>query len=59
MEKCKMYIGGNWVDSVSGKTFATVNPATGEEIFTVPSADAEDVDRAVKAAGPLSPSGRG
>ena len=27
-----MLIGGKWVDSVSGKTFATTNPATGETI---------------------------
>ena len=50
MEKCKMYIGGNWEDSGSGKTFTTLNPATGEEIFSVPCADQADVDRAVKAA---------
>lgn len=50
MEKCKMYIGGNWVASGSGKTFTTVNPATGEEIFAVPCADEAEVDRAVKAA---------
>jgi aldehyde dehydrogenase (NAD+) len=27
-----MFIGGKWVDSVSGKTFATTNPSTGETI---------------------------
>ena len=25
-----LFIGGKWLDSVSGKTFATTNPATGE-----------------------------
>ncbi len=34
----------------SGKTFPTINPATGEEICQVAEADAADVDRAVKAA---------
>src|SRR5437870_4513120 len=30
-----MFIGGKWVDSVSGKTFPTLNPATGESICQV------------------------
>ena len=45
-----MFIGGKWVDSVSGKTFATVNPATGETICQVAEGDKADVDLAVKAA---------
>jgi aldehyde dehydrogenase (NAD+) len=45
-----MLIGGKWVDSVSGKTFPTINPATGETICQVAEGDKADVDRAVKAA---------
>src|SRR5438093_7315643 len=45
-----LLIGGKWVDSVSGKTFATVNPATGETICQVAEGDKADVDLAVKAA---------
>jgi aldehyde dehydrogenase (NAD+) len=45
-----MFIGGKWVDSVSGKTFATLNPATGEPICQVAEGDKADVDLAVKAA---------
>ena len=30
-----LLIGGQWKSSVSGKTFETVNPATGEVICTV------------------------
>src|SRR3984885_1188406 len=45
-----MLIGGKWVDSVSGKTFATLNPATGEKICDVAEGDKADVDLAVKAA---------
>jgi aldehyde dehydrogenase (NAD+) len=45
-----MFIGGKWVDSVSGKTFPTVNPATGETICQVAEGDKADVDKAVKAA---------
>lgn len=46
----KMWIGGKWVDSESGKTFPTYNPATGEEIARVPVAGRGDVDRAIAAA---------
>lgn len=45
-----MLINGKWVASVSGKTFATLNPSTGEKICDVAEADKADVDLAVKAA---------
>src|SRR5438128_6832912 len=45
-----LFIGGKWVDSVSGKTFATINPATGETICQVAEGDKADIDLAVKAA---------
>ena len=44
------YIAGEWVDSASGETFESVNPATGDTIGTFPRSSAEDVDRAVAAA---------
>jgi 1-pyrroline dehydrogenase len=43
-------IGGEWVDAAGGETMEVLNPATGETIAEVPSASAEDVDRAVQAA---------
>src|SRR5215472_11221991 len=46
----KLLINGKWVDSVSGKTFPTINPSTGEVITHVAEADAADVDKAVAAA---------
>lgn len=46
----KLLIGGQWVDSASGKTFATFNPATGEAIADIAEGDKEDVDKAVAAA---------
>jgi len=46
----KLYINGEFVESVSGKTFETPNPATGETLATLYEAQAEDIDRAVKAA---------
>src|SRR5580698_4028561 len=46
----QMLIDGRWVNSVSGKTFATTNPATGETICQVAEGDKADIDLAVKAA---------
>lgn len=46
----QVFINNNFVDSVSGKTFPTVNPATGEKICDVAEGDKVDVDIAVKAA---------
>ncbi|HXJ92675.1 MAG TPA: aldehyde dehydrogenase family protein [Terriglobia bacterium] len=46
----KLLINNKWVSSESGKTFATFNPATGQEIAQIAEADAADVDKAVKAA---------
>ena len=46
----KLFINGKWVNSLSGKTFATLNPATGQEICQIAEADAADIDLAVKAA---------
>ena len=43
-------IGGRSVESASGRTFATLNPATGAELAQVAECDATDVDRAVAAA---------
>jgi len=45
-----LLIGGKWVPSVSGKTFETTNPATGEVICKVAEGDKADVDLAVAAA---------
>jgi aldehyde dehydrogenase (NAD+) len=45
-----LFIGGKWLDSVSGKTFATINPATGDTICQIAEGDKADVDLAVKAA---------
>ena len=45
-----LFIGGRWLDSVSGKTFSTIDPSTGETICQVAEGDKADVDLAVKAA---------
>ncbi len=49
-ESHSMLIGGDWVQSHSGRTFQTLDPATGEPLAEVPRGDSEDIDRAVKTA---------
>jgi len=46
----KMLINNNWVDAVSGKTFPTYDPSTGEVLAQVAEGDRADIDLAVKAA---------
>jgi aminomuconate-semialdehyde/2-hydroxymuconate-6-semialdehyde dehydrogenase len=46
----RLFIDGAFADASSGATFATVDPANGETIAEIASAQAEDVDRAVRAA---------
>ena len=46
----KMLINGQWVSSISGKTFPTYNPSTGEVLAQVAEGDREDIEQAVKAA---------
>ena len=50
VKQTRMLINNRWVDSVSGKTFETVNPATGDVLANVAEGDAADVELAVKAA---------
>ena len=45
-----MYIGGKWVDAVSGKTYRATNPVTEEEVAEIPLGGKTDVDIAVTAA---------
>jgi phenylacetaldehyde dehydrogenase len=64
----QLFINGQWTDAASGKTFETPNPATGETLARIAEGDAEDIDRAVRAArrafeegpwGRITPSERG
>jgi len=48
--RAQMLIDGSWVDSVSGKDIAVENPGNRRIIASIPAGNAEDVDRAVKAA---------
>ncbi|MBN9391482.1 MAG: aldehyde dehydrogenase family protein [Chloroflexi bacterium] len=51
MQNFKNYIGGQWVESSSGKTFENANPANYEEVIgNFPLATADDTRRAIEAA---------
>ncbi len=50
MSVLQLYIHGKYVNATSGKTFDTVNPATGEVIASIQSASQDDIDKAVKSA---------
>ncbi len=50
MGPTQLLINNEWIESVSGKRFETINPTTGEVICDVAEADAEDVEKAVIAA---------
>ncbi|RZC35455.1 retinal dehydrogenase 1, partial [Asbolus verrucosus] len=45
-----LFINNEFVDSVSGKTFPTLNPTNGQKIVDVAEGDKDDVDKAVAAA---------
>lgn len=46
----KMFIGGSWIDSSSGKSFETCDPGDAKVIARVAEGDARDIDLAVSAA---------
>jgi len=46
----QLLIDGKWVDAESGKTFETLNPATGEVLAKIQEGGKSDIDKAVKAA---------
>lgn len=50
MNRYRMFINGEWVESYRGSYFPVYDPSTEEIIAEAPDADERDVDRAVKAA---------
>ena len=44
------YVAGAWIDADDGKTVAVTNPATGEQLGTVPMCGTAETERAIKAA---------
>ncbi|MDQ3941214.1 MAG: aldehyde dehydrogenase family protein, partial [Actinomycetota bacterium] len=50
VEAPKLMIGGRRVDAVTGETFETIDPSTGEVLAEVPKGGVQDIDAAVAAA---------
>ncbi len=50
LKKYKMFIGGEWVESDTKKSFKTLNPENNEAWAEVPQSSTKDVDKAVQAA---------
>ena len=48
--RTQAFIDGRFCDAVSGKTYVSINPATGKRLTELASCDIPDVDAAVKAA---------
>ncbi|HEV8384204.1 MAG TPA: aldehyde dehydrogenase family protein, partial [Candidatus Acidoferrales bacterium] len=54
----KLFIGGQWLDAADGKTYPTLNPATGETLTVIAEASDRDADAAVQAARKAFESGK-
>lgn len=54
-DKLGLFIGGTWQRPADADTFATINPATGDELARIVQARAQDVDGAVAAARAAAP----
>jgi aldehyde dehydrogenase (NAD+) len=50
-----LFIDGQWCEPAGGERFASVDPATGEQLGQIAQADASDVDKAVAAARAAQP----
>jgi len=50
VEYTQLFINNEFVNSVSGKVFPTINPSTGEKIIDVQEGNKDDIDKAVAAA---------
>ena len=48
--RTQAFIGGNYVDSTSGKTFESISPVDGKIITNIAECDVEDINKAVVAA---------
>ena len=56
MKYYKLFIGGKWINSVSGETFKSLDPSTGKPIAGFQKGNEQDIERAVKAAEKALPS---
>jgi succinate-semialdehyde dehydrogenase/glutarate-semialdehyde dehydrogenase len=53
------YVDGKWADALNRGTIAVTNPATGEQLGTVPRMGAEETRQAIEVAGKALPAWRG
>jgi succinate-semialdehyde dehydrogenase/glutarate-semialdehyde dehydrogenase len=58
LRKSSCFINGRWVDSADGKRFDVINPATGDQIGSVPDCSEEDACCAIESAHQALPSWR-
>ena len=54
--KCRLFIGGEWIDGAGGTRFDDLDPFTGDVVATVPAGAADDARAAVEAAAGALPS---
>src|SRR5450755_3332650 len=59
MDRAQNFINGEWVKSVTGRAFSSVDPSTELPIAEVAQSNAADIDRAVIAADHAFPAWRG
>ena len=59
LARTQSFIGGEWVDADSGKTFDVINPADGEKLAEVADVGVDETRRAIAAADAALPEWRG
>lgn len=58
LREYKLFTNGQFVDAANGRTFQSINPANEDPIAVIAEGDAEDIDRAVRAAAAAFPDWR-
>jgi len=58
LREYKLFTNGQFVDAANGRTFQSINPANQDLIAVIAEGDAEDIDRAVRAAAAAFPDWR-
>lgn len=58
LREYKLFTNGQFVDAANGRTFQSINPANQDPIAVIAEGDAEDIDRAVRAAAAAFPDWR-
>ncbi|MGG0185878.1 aldehyde dehydrogenase [Bacillus rhizoplanae] len=50
IKDAKLFINGEYIDSISGETFDTIDPSTNRKLASVANANEQDVEKAIKVA---------